>query len=84
MNSETFIDVRTDEEWNEGHLDGALHFELARLERGQLPDLKKDATIAIYCRSGIRAERALKILKANDFANVRNAGGYDIIRKSKY
>ncbi len=76
MTPEIFIDVRTDEEWSEGHLEGALHFELARLEQGQLPDLGKDAPIAVYCRSGIRAERALRILKKYGLTNVRNAGGY--------
>ncbi len=77
MDSETFIDVRTDGEWSEGHLDDALHFELARLEHGQLPDLKKDTMIAVYCRRGVRAEKAAQILKKNGFTNVRNAGGYD-------
>ena len=77
MDKELFIDVRTDEEWNNGHLDGALHFELIKLERGQLPDLKKDTPIAIYCRRGIRAERARQILEKNGFTSVRNAGGFD-------
>lgn len=77
MDNELFIDVRTDEEWNDGHLNGALHFELARLEQGELPDLKKDVSIAVYCRSGIRAEQALRILKKNGFINIRNVGGYD-------
>jgi rhodanese-related sulfurtransferase len=77
MDQELFIDVRTDEEWNEGRLDGALHFELARLQQGQLPDLAKDAPIAVYCRRGVRAEQARKILQENSFLNVRNAGGFD-------
>lgn len=75
-NSETFIDVRTDEEWNAGHLDGALHFDLARLQQGQLPDLVKDVPIAVYCRTGHRAGEALQILQENGFTNVRNAGGF--------
>lgn len=77
MDNELFIDVRTDDEWNDGHLDGALHFELARLEGGSLPDIGKNVPIALYCRHGIRAERAHRILEKNGFANVRNAGGYD-------
>ena len=80
MNSEIFIDVRTNEEWKDGHLDGALHFELAHLEKGQILDLEKDAAIAVYCRRGIRAEQALLILKKNGFTNVRNAGGYDDLK----
>jgi phage shock protein E len=77
---ETFIDVRTDDEWNAGHLDDALHFELARMEQGQMPELEKNTAIAVYCRRGIRAERALQILKKNGFTNIRNAGGYDDLK----
>jgi rhodanese-like protein len=41
MNQETFIDVRTDEEWNAGHIDGALHFDLARMQQGSCPTCRK-------------------------------------------
>jgi phage shock protein E len=75
MDSETFIDVRTDSEWSVGHLDGALHFDVARLQQGQLPDMAKDTPIAVYCRTGHRAGQALQILQTNGFTNVRNAGG---------
>ncbi len=77
---EIFVDVRTDEEWSAGHLNNALHFELARMEQGQMPDLPKGASIAVYCRRGIRAEQALQILKKNGFTGVRNAGGYDSLK----
>jgi rhodanese-related sulfurtransferase len=75
-NPETFIDVRTDAEWAAGHLDGALHFDLVRLQAGELPNVAKDAPLATYCRTGIRAGQALQILQANGFTNVRNAGGF--------
>lgn len=72
--AESFIDVRTDQEWEAGHLDGAVHFDLARLQNGELPSLPKDTPIALYCRSGNRAGQALQILEQNGFTNVRNAG----------
>lgn len=74
---EVFIDVRTDQEWQAGHIDGALHFDLAKLQQGQMPDLPKDTPIALYCRTGIRAGMALRILQQNGFTNARNAGGYE-------
>jgi phage shock protein E len=74
-----FIDVRTDEEWAAGHIDGALHFDLARLQQGELPDVPKNAAIGLYCRSGVRAGEALQILQENGFANVRNAGGFSAL-----
>jgi phage shock protein E len=84
MDQETFIDVRTDKEWAEGHLDGALRFDLALLLHGQLPDIKKDAQIALYCRAGRRAGLALQILQEHGFTSARNAGGFDdLIRQRK-
>lgn len=74
--AETYIDVRTDQEWAAGHLDGAVHFDLTKMQHGQLPDLPKDTHIALYCRSGHRAGEALAILQQNGFSNLRNAGGF--------
>ena len=45
--SEVFIDVRTDDEWEAGHVEGALHLELAKIQEGQMPDLPHDTPIAI-------------------------------------
>ena len=76
INQETFIDVRTDGEWDAGHLDGALHFDLARMQQGELPDLPKGTPIALYCRTGIRAGEASQILQENGFTNARDVGGF--------
>ncbi len=80
--NETYVDVRTDREWEAGHLDGAVHFDLAKLQQGELPELPKDAPIALYCRSGHRAGLALEILRAKGFTNVRNAGGFANLQTS--
>ena len=69
------IDVRTEEEWEAGHAPGAIHFELGRLEKGELPDLPKDADICTCCAAGGRAEIAKNILLKNGFTKVRNMGG---------
>jgi phage shock protein E len=73
----TYLDVRTDAEWDEGHIDGAMHFDLEKLQQGEMPDLPKNEEIAIYCRSGKRAETAKGILEGNGFSRVKNVGGYD-------
>ena len=75
MKQELFIDVRTEAEWHEGHMDNAIHFELARLQQGQLPNLVKNTPIALYCLSGGRAEVASTLLRQRGFSHVRNAGG---------
>lgn len=83
VDHEIFIDVRTEEEWQEGHLDDAVHFELVRLQKGELPEISKDASIAVYCRAGYRAQSALEILHGRGFLNVRNAGGFDELKTQK-
>jgi len=71
------IDVRTKDEWREGHAKDALHFEIVRLARGEMPDIPKDTEIKTYCNAGGRAGRAKNILLANGFTNVESIGGID-------
>jgi rhodanese-related sulfurtransferase len=71
------IDVRRDDEWATGHAKGAMHFELATLEAGEMPDISKDATVYVYCAAGARAGKAKDILTANGWTNVTNIGGFD-------
>jgi phage shock protein E len=72
---EVYLDVRTLEEWDDGHIKGAVFHELKLLEEGKMPDLDKDQAVAVYCRSGRRAEEAKAIMEKNGFTKVRNAGG---------
>lgn len=71
------IDVRREEEWNEGHKPEALHFELSRIENGEVPPVPKDSDIHVYCRSGGRAGRAKELLLKLGFENVVNDGGFE-------
>lgn len=70
------IDVRTVEEFNSGHFPGAVNIPVDLLE-GKISSLEqyKDKSVVLYCRSGGRAGRAKKMLEANGFKNVVNAGG---------
>ena len=69
------LDVRTEEEWNEGHAEGARHFDLMRLMHGEAPDVPKEKPIYLYCHSGNRAGMAEAYLKKQGFANTKNIGG---------
>ena len=71
------LDVRSDEEVAAGTSPDALHWELMKLEHGQMPDIDKNQPVYCYCRSGGRAGRAKNILQANGFADAQNIGGYD-------
>lgn len=69
----TIIDVRTEAEWNTGHLDGALHIEWQDILNIS-SDISKDEDIYLYCRSGNRSGKATKILVDAGYTNAINAG----------
>ena len=81
---EIWIDVRTQEEWDAGHLEEAVHIPHEQIAAKILEVTEnKDATIHLYCRSGGRAGRAKSALEAIGFTNVINDGGYEDILKSR-
>jgi rhodanese-related sulfurtransferase len=70
------LDVRTPEEYAQGHIEGALllpDYEIGEKAESILID--KDATILIYCRSGRRSELAARELLALGYASVYDFGG---------
>ena len=69
----TVIDVRTEAEWNTGHLEGALHIEWQDILKVS-SDIQKDEEIFLYCRSGNRSGKATKILLEAGYVNAKNAG----------
>ncbi len=72
------LDVRTDEEWNESHATGAVHWGLEeQLKQGQLPDIDKDAEIYVYCRTGNRSGQAIKIMQEAGYTNLVNIRGLE-------
>lgn len=73
-----YLDVRTLEEFNEGHYPNAIHHDVQLLMAGQFPDpsvVPKDATINIYCRSGGRAGMAQEIMNKVGYVHAKNVGG---------
>ena len=71
--SMTVVDVRTEAEWNTGHLEGALHIEWQDVLKIS-SDVYKDEEIFLYCRSGNRSGKATKILIDAGYVNAKNAG----------
>ena len=70
------LDVRTKEEFDDGHIEGAIlipDFEIEERAETELPD--KDALILVYCRSGRRSKNAASILAALGYTNVKEFGG---------
>lgn len=70
------IDVRTVEEWNEGHLEGAVRIGIADADfTAQLSNLDPAADYFIYCRSGNRAGQAIDIMRGMGFTGELVNGG---------
>ena len=74
--SMTVIDVRTEAEWDTGHLEGALHIEWQDILNIS-SDIQKDEEIFLYCRSGNRSGKATKILIDAGYINAKNAGSIE-------
>ena len=72
----TVVDVRTEAEWDTGHLEGALHIEWQDILNIS-SDIQKDEEIFLYCRSGNRSGKATKILVDAGYINAKNAGGIE-------
>ncbi|HEY8407257.1 MAG TPA: molybdopterin-synthase adenylyltransferase MoeB [Gaiellaceae bacterium] len=73
-----FVDVREQDEWDEGHIPGALYLGRGNLEsriETAVPD--KTQPIVVYCAAGNRSVFATKTLEALGYENVSSlAGGY--------
>ncbi len=71
------LDVRTDSEFADGHLKGAVHIDQAKSDfiEQSLKVLPKDKTIAVYCRSGRRSARAAGRLADQGYKCVNLKGG---------
>ncbi len=71
------LDVRTQEEWDEGHLKGAKRVDFAAegfLEKAKAAlDPKKP--VLVYCRSGGRSAKATKALREAGFGTVHDMAG---------
>ena len=75
-----FLDVRSEDEYNSGHIEGAVFIPVSELE-GRLAELPKDKPIIAYCNGSTcgRSERAVEILLENGFSEVYNMAGEGII-----
>ena len=76
LNGAEIIDVRSSQEYNEGHLDGAINIPYYEINSNIHRILtNKDKEIVIYCSAGIRGKRAYKTLTKLKYKNVYNLYG---------
>ncbi len=70
------VDVRTEEEFKQGHVPDAILIPSTQIESlasDMLPDL--DQTILVYCRSGNRSQAAARVLIDLGYTNILDFGG---------
>ena len=67
------LDVRTPGEFFNGHIAGALNIDVEGMQfNSEIAKLDKNATYAVYCRSGRRSAIAVKEMKDAGFKNLFN------------
>ena len=80
------IDARTQEEFDEGHIENAIlipEYEISERAEKELPD--KNQLILVYCRSGRRSKIAAEELAKLGYTNVKEFGGiidweYEVVK----
>ena len=79
-NNYVIIDVRTKEEYEESHIKGAINIPYDQIDEKTKLDKKKD--ILVYCKSGVRSNKAYNTLKDLGY-KVTDLGAYDKINLEK-
>lgn len=77
------LDVREKIEWDNGHIEGAIHIPVNEL-RSRKEDLPLDKEIWVYCQVGVRGHIASTILKALGYKVKNLTGGYKSYIQSKF
>ncbi len=70
----TIIDVRSETEWNEGHIPGARHLPLTQLT-ARTDELREAQPIIVHCQGGARSSIAASVLRASGIHDVTQADG---------
>lgn len=76
------IDVRTPEEYKEGHINGSLNIPVEEISKA-MTWLIKDVPMVFVCASGSRSGYAVEVLKNNGFEKVYNGGSWDSLGNIK-
>ncbi len=66
------LDVRETDEFQSGHIPGAVNLPLSRIEQAKL---EKNGPIFVYCLRGTRSRRAAGRLARMGYTKVRSIGG---------
>lgn len=68
------LDVREDDEWAAGHIEGATHIPMSGL-LARVAEVPKDRDVVVVCRVGSRSQQVTAYLLQNGWSTVRNLDG---------
>ena len=74
-NGAILLDVRTPQEYREGHIPGSKNIPLQEIGRISGIAGKKNTSLFVYCHSGARSRRAAGELQRMGYLHVKNIGG---------
>jgi phage shock protein E len=80
QNGAQIIDVRTQEEFQNGHIKGSLNIPLQNLQNN-FSKINKDKPVITCCASGMRSASAKGMLQSKGFSEVHNGGGWMSLQK---
>lgn len=71
------VDVRSEKEYNQGHIDDAININIANKDnfKKEIQKLDRTKPVYIYCHSGGRSHRASKIMKELGFTSIYDFSG---------
>lgn len=78
-----WVDVRSQEEYRQEHLTGAIHIPHTEIARGisqRYPD--RNTPLNLYCRSGRRSQLATEALQALGYSRAVNRGGLEQLKQA--
>ncbi|MGL5978672.1 MAG: rhodanese-like domain-containing protein [Erysipelotrichaceae bacterium] len=71
----TILDVRSEAEFNQGHIADAISLPLDQISQQTMSDTAKDAIVLVYCKSGNRSKQAVELLDSLGYEHVLDFGG---------
>ncbi|APX99415.1 rhodanese-like domain-containing protein [Lacinutrix venerupis] len=79
-NGAVILDVRTQREWNKGHIENAVHIPIDELNN-RVDEVKAlNKPVITCCESGVRSAKAAKFLNLNNISAI-NGGGWIGLKK---
>jgi len=84
QNGALLVDVRSEKEFTEGHMDGAVNIEWDKTDE-LIAAIGEDRQreVVFYCRSGNRAGKAKAVLEDKGYSHVFNATGFSALRATE-